>query len=73
VGPSYASRHLPSAPPLRPELHALFFLTAPPREGIDRLTGSERNAAFHIATSRDIQPPDRLAAIERLLGEKRKK
>lgn len=73
VGPRYASRHLPIAPPLHPGLRAIFFLTAPPREGIDLLSASERNAAFHIATSRDIQSPDGLAAIERLLGVKRKK
>jgi hypothetical protein len=73
VGPRYGSRHLPGAPALRPGLHALFFLTAPPHESLERLSPAERDAAFFIATSADIQPPEQLAAIEGILGDKRKK
>jgi hypothetical protein len=71
VGPRYASRRLASAPPLRPGLHAIFFLTTPPREGFDLLSASERNAAFHIVTSRDIQPPDAVAGKSPVFRKRR--
>jgi hypothetical protein len=73
VGPRYGSRRLPSAPALRPGLHAIFFLTAATREAKELLNPADRDAAFLIATSRDIQPPEQLAEIERILGGKRKK
>ena len=73
VGPRYGSRHLPSAPPLRPGLHALFFLTSPPHEAMERLNPADRHSVFFIATSADIQPPEHLEAIERVPGGKPKK
>jgi hypothetical protein len=71
VGPRYGSRHLPAAPPLRPGLHAIFFLARPPHDAPES-AAEGHEAAFHIATSRDIQPPDRLAEIEHLAGKGRK-
>jgi hypothetical protein len=71
VGPRYGSRHLPAAPPLRPGLHAIFFLTHAPHD-VPKSAAEGHDAAYHIATSRDIQPPERLAEIEHIAGKGRK-
>ena len=72
LGPRYGSRRLPPAPPLRAGLRAIFFLTHAPHEALEML-GEGREGAFHIATSRDIQPPERLEEIEKIAGKERKR
>jgi hypothetical protein len=72
VGPRYGSRRLPPAPPLRPGLRAIFFLTHAPHEALEMLSEG-REGAFHIATSWDIQPPERLEEIEKIAGKERKR
>jgi hypothetical protein len=71
LGPRYGSRKIPAAPPLRPGLHAIFFLTHAPHEAVE-LSGESRDVAFHIATSWDIQPPERLTEIEHIAAKERK-
>ncbi len=72
LGPRYGSRRLPPAPPLRAGLRAIFFLTHAPHEALEML-GEGREGAFHIATSWDIQPPERLEEIEKIAGKERKR
>ena len=72
LGPRYGSRRLPPAPPLRAGLRAIFFLTHAPHEAME-LVGEGREGAFHIATSWDIQPPERLEEIEKIAGKERKR
>jgi len=74
VGPRYATRRLPRRPALHPHLHAIFFLTSPPKEATELLAHAHRESAFFLDSAADIQPPDRLALIEQALrGGKRKK
>lgn len=70
LGPRYSSRKIPPAPPLRPGLRAIFFLTHAPHDALE-LSGARRDEAFHIAASWDIQPPGRLTEIEHIAGKER--
>jgi len=72
LGPRYASRRLPPAPPLRAGLRAIFFLTHAPHEAME-LVGDNREGTFHIATSWDIQPAERLEEIEKIAGKEKKR
>jgi hypothetical protein len=71
VGPMHASKRIPRTPVLREGQRAILFLQRPPQEAIDVLPDEERQAAAFIAETPDIQPPDRLAAIERIIGPAR--
>ena len=67
VGPLHASKLLPRAPALRAGRYSILILQKPPAEAIERLPDDERQGAAFIADTADIQPPDRLAAIERII------
>ena len=55
-------------PALRAGLHAILILQRPPKEAIDRVPEDDRQAAAFIADTSDIQPPDRLESLARILG-----
>ena len=67
VGPLHASKLLPRAPALRAGRYSILILQKPPAEAIERLPDDERQGAAFIADTADIQPPDRLAALERII------
>lgn len=67
VGPIHASKHLPRAPALRAGRHAILILQRPPEGAIERLPEEDRQTAAFIADTYDIQPPDRLEALERII------
>lgn len=68
IGPSPASKHLPRAPALRPDVYAILLLQRPPEEAMERIPNGERQATGFIADTSDIQPPDRVELLIRLLG-----
>jgi hypothetical protein len=68
LGPLHASKYLPEAPALRAGLHAILFLQRPPQDAIKHLPEDERQAAAFLATTSDIQPPDQLEAILRIIS-----
>jgi hypothetical protein len=67
VGPLHASKVLPRAPALRAGRYSILILQKPPAEAIELLPEDERQGAAFIADTADIQPPDRLAALERII------
>jgi hypothetical protein len=67
VGPLHASKLLPRAPALRAGRHAILILRKPPKDALERLPDDERQGAAFIADPYDVQPPDRLAALERII------
>ena len=67
VGPLHASKLLPRAPALRAGRHSILILRKPPENALARLPEDERQGAAFIADTHDIQPPDRLAALERII------
>jgi hypothetical protein len=67
VGPLHASKLLPRAPALRAGRYSILILQKPPAKVIERLPDDERQGAAFIADTADIQPPDRLAALERII------
>jgi hypothetical protein len=67
VGPIHASKHLPRAPALRAGRHAILILQRPPEDAMERLPEEDRQTAAFIADTYDIQPPDRLEALERII------
>ena len=69
VGPRIATSRLPLVPALRSGLRAILFLQQPPREAIDALPAAKRGAALFIEQSSDIQSPDKLPEIERMVRE----
>jgi hypothetical protein len=72
VGPRYASRRLPLAPPLKSKLNAIFFLQTPPKEAIAVVPENHRDGLLFIATSSDIQPPERRSTIAQINATARK-
>jgi hypothetical protein len=68
LGPLHASKNLPEAPALRAELHAILILHRPPQDATKHLADGERQEAAFIATTSDIQPPDYLEAILRIIS-----
>ena len=67
VGPIHASKHLPRAPALRAGRYAILILQRPPEDAMERLPEEDRQTAAFIADTYDIQPPDRLEALERII------
>jgi hypothetical protein len=67
VGPSGAYKRLPRTPALRAELRAILILHHPPDEALEHLPADDRQSAAYIADTADIQPPDRLETISRIL------
>jgi len=72
IGPSPISKRLLRTPALRAGMHAILFLQRPPQEAIDLLPDDERQAAAFIADTSDIQPPDRLATLSKLISRTEK-
>ena len=68
VGPVPASKRLPRAPALREGLHGILFLQRPPEDAVELIRDEERQALAFIAEPADIQPPERLETIARILG-----
>jgi hypothetical protein len=68
VGPLHGTKLLQRTPALRAGLHAILILQRPPKEAIDRVPEGDRQAAAFIADTSDIQPPDRLESLARILG-----
>lgn len=68
IGPLHASKLLPRAPALRAGLHAILILQRPPQEAIECVADDERQAMAFIADTSDIQPPERIATLERIIS-----
>jgi len=68
IGPSPASKHLPRAPALRAGIHAVFLLSPPPEGAMRHIPNGERQSVGFVAETSDIQPPDKVEHIARLLG-----
>lgn len=68
VGPNPASKRLPRAPALRAGTRAIFILQHPPEEALELLREESRQSVGFAADTFDIQPPERLDLIERILG-----
>lgn len=68
VGPNPASKRLPRAPALRAGTRAIFILQHPPQEALDLLREESRQSVGFAADTSDIQPPERLDLVERILG-----
>jgi hypothetical protein len=69
IGPSPASKHLPRAPALRAGVRAILLLQRPPEDAIEHIPKGERQAAGFIAETSDIQPPERVEDLVRILGD----
>jgi hypothetical protein len=67
VGPVPASKRLPRAPALRPGRRAILILQRPPEGALPHIPAEDRQAVFFIADVLDIQPPDRLETLERMV------
>jgi hypothetical protein len=67
IGPVRGSKRIPRAPALRAGLKAVFFLHRPPQDAMEYVPDDERQTAAFIADTSDIQPPDRLETIERII------
>jgi hypothetical protein len=68
VGPRVPTRRLPRTPTLRADRHAVMMLQPPPSEAIELVPTRNRRAALFVADTDDIQPPDRLEQIERIIS-----
>jgi hypothetical protein len=71
VGPRAPTRRFPRTPTLRAGRHAVMMLQSPPPEATKLLAARSRRTALFVADTDDIQPPDRLEEIERIIGEHR--
>jgi hypothetical protein len=69
IGPRVPTRRLPRTPTLRTGRHAVMMLQPPPPEATKLLAARSRQTALFVADTDDIQPPDRLEEIERIIGE----
>ena len=71
VGPVRASKRLPHAPALRPGLRAILLLQPPPGDALELVPRDDRREIAFIAEPSDIQPPERLPTLARILGNTR--
>lgn len=67
VGPVRGSKRIPRAPALRAGLKAVFILHRPPPDALRHVADDAGASAVFIADTSDIQPVERLEAIERIL------
>ncbi len=72
IGPIHASKLLPRAPALRAGRRAILILQRPPEDAIEQIPNDERKPLAFIADTSDIQPPDQLEAIERIMSRTEK-
>jgi hypothetical protein len=68
VGPNPGSKRLPRTPALRAGLRAILFLQRPPEEAVELIPEDQRQGAAFIADTLDIQPPERIETIARIVG-----
>jgi hypothetical protein len=71
VGPRVPTRRFPRTPVLRAGRRAVMMLQPPPSEATRLLAARSRRTALFVADTDDIQPPDRLEEIQRIIGEHR--
>ena len=70
LGPRYSSRHVPMLPPLKPGVRAIFFLQPAPQTAIAAAKPPQSpEGLLVIATTADIQPPERLATVVQIGAE----
>jgi hypothetical protein len=67
VGPVPASKRLPRVPALRPGRRAILILQRPPEDALRHIPADEHPAAYFIADVLDIQPPERIETLVRIL------
>jgi hypothetical protein len=70
VGPRVPTRRLPRTPTLRSGRRAVMMLQPPPPEAVELVAARNRRAALFVADTDDIQPPEELEEIERIIGRR---